>query len=426
MSLHAGTLVFVFGNQATDRLRRTALIVWASIGAIILGAAFLWFAVQIRIIWLPLIFAGGLVIILEPVVRGQERIAIPRILGTIFGFLVLGAAIAAVGFLLVPVVREQARELAAQIPNAYDSLIAWLETMGRRFGIDLGPVWTSEAIREWVQDPENQSAIQDLVGGFGSGAGRLLAGIGEVVAVVGLAPILAFYILLDMPRSRRLFLELTPPRHRAEVAHVSSQVGRALSAFVRGQLLVAIVVGTLSSLALLALGLPFWLIIGMATGLLNLVPFVGPFVGAALAAGVALLVGEPGKAVAAIVIFTLIQQIDNHIITPIIQRTRVLLSPLVIVLALLAGGSLAGLLGVLVAVPTVTVIRILAGHLWRTRILGESWTEASEAMIETTERPELRPRRRRPDNQDKLFDTGELRLDPDEAVTVPREPDPSP
>jgi len=111
----------------------------------------------------------------------------------------------------------------------------------------------------------------------------------------------------------------------------------------------------------------------------------------------------------AVVIMVVIQQVDNHLITPMIQRTRVNLSPLVIVLALVIGGSLAGLLGVLIAVPLTAALRILCGHLWRTRILGQSWQEASEAMIEITEPPERLARlsRRNPD-QTRLFDTQEM------------------
>jgi hypothetical protein len=119
--------------------------------------------------------------------------------------------------------------------------------------------------------------------------------------------------------------------------------------------------------------------------------------------------GEPTKAILAVVIFTGIQQIDNQIITPMIQRARVRLSPVVIVLSLLVGGSLAGLLGVLIAVPTVTVLRIVVGHVWRTRVLGESWAEASEAMIEVSDYPDrLRQMRRRGDHQQRLFDTAEI------------------
>jgi hypothetical protein len=92
------------------------------------------------------------------------------------------------------------------------------------------------------------------------------------------------------------------------------------------------------------------------------------------------------------------------------------LSPLVIVLALIVGGSVAGLLGVLVAVPAVTVVRIVAGHLWRTRVLGESWAEASEKMIEVTPPPERLVVIRRRTAQPRLFDTAELEGLPTSAV----------
>jgi predicted PurR-regulated permease PerM len=172
---------------------------------------------------------------------------------------------------------------------------------------------------------------------------------------------------------------------------------------------VAFIVGVASSIGLYFLDLPFWAIIGILSGVLNLVPFAGPIVGGALAALVALLDGSVTKALLAVVIFTAIQQTDNHIITPLVQRARVQLSPLVIVLALIVGGALAGLLGVLVAVPLTAAIRIIAGHFWRTRVLGQSWAEASEQMIEVTRPPDRIAgiRRRQASGQQKLFDTAE-------------------
>jgi predicted PurR-regulated permease PerM len=404
----------------TDRLRRTALIVWASVGGLVLAWAALKIAGAVRIIWLPLAFATGLVVLLDPLVRGLQRIAIPRVLGTIFAYIAMAALLVAVGFLVVPTVRDQATDFGAGLPELYDSVVQWLKETSDRIGIDLGPVWTSETIQEWIADPTNQESIQSVLGGFGSGAGRVLAGVVETVAVVVLAPVLGFYLLVDLPRTRRIALNLVPPRIRDEVGFVARQVGTALAAFVRGQLLVALVVGTLSAIGLWILDLPFWLIIGMAAGLLNMVPFAGPFFGAALAVIVALVDGSFTKAVLAVVIFTAIQQVDNQLITPLVQRTRVRLSPVVIVLALLAGGSAAGLLGVLIAVPTVSVLRIVVGHIWRTRVLGESWADASEAMMEVTQRPEvLRPMRKR-DTQPKLFDTGEfVPMAPDEPAPEP-------
>ncbi|HKZ24713.1 MAG TPA: AI-2E family transporter [Acidimicrobiia bacterium] len=396
-------------SPRVDALRRVTLLIWTAIGALLLLFVVVWAAVQVRIIWMPLVFAGGLVLLLNPTVTRLERRRVPRSVGSIFAFLVLAGIITAAGFLLVPLIREQSADFASQLPSLYDGIIAWLTQTGDSLGIDLGPVWTSETIREWIQDPANQQQIQDLLGGFGSGAGRLVRGVVEVVAVMVLAPVLAFYLLLDASRIKERARELTPPGVREEAVYVSGQVARALGGFVRGQLVVAFIVGVASSIGLAAIDLPFWLIIGLISGLLNLVPFIGPFVGGALAALVALLNGNVGQALWAVGIFTVIQQTDNHLITPLVQRTRVRLPPVVIVLSLIVGGAVAGLLGVLVAVPLTAMLRIVGGHLWRTRILGESWAEASEKMIEVTPRPEtLVPRRRKPVEQAKLFDTAEL------------------
>lgn len=395
-------------GRSNEGLRRTALTVWAIVGIVLLIALVGWAASQVRIIWLPLIFAVGLVIILDPITTSLERVGVPRLLGTIFAFVAFAGFVVAAGFLAVPTIQTQAADFGQRLPVFYDESVQFVQDVGDNFGVDLSPAWTSETIGDWIADPSNQETVQSLLGGFGSGAGRLLRGVAEMVAVVLLAPVLAFYLLLDLPRSKRLIVELTPESIRQEFRHVSSRVGSAVAGFVRGQLLVALIVGVLSSIALLTLGLPFWLIIGLAAGLLNLVPFVGPFVGGALAVIVALVEGEPSKAILAVVLFTIIQQIDNHVITPMIQRTRVLLSPLVIVLALIVGGSIAGLLGVLVAVPLLAVIRIVAGHLWRTRVLGEPWEKAIESSIEVVRPPERLLNRPTRLQEQRLFDTAEL------------------
>ncbi|HJR90803.1 MAG TPA: AI-2E family transporter [Acidimicrobiia bacterium] len=395
---------------ASERLRRFALIVWSTIGVLALVWVLWRVADSIRIIWLPLAFAGGLTLILNPIVNAFERLGVPRLLGTIFSFVVLGGVVTATVVLLVPVVRQQASDFAAQLPNLYDTVVDWLHATSDSFGIDLGPVWTSETIREWIQDPANQETIQGVVGGFGSGAGRILRGVTETLAVTVLAPVLAFYMLMDATKFKQRSRELTPASHREEAVYLADQLTTALGSFVRGQLLVALFVGLFSSLGLWIIDVPFWLIIGMVAGVLNLVPFVGPFVGGALAAIVSLFNGSVSQALWAVAIFTLIQQVDNHVITPLVQRTRVNLSPLVIVLSLIVGGSIAGLLGVVIAVPAAAAIRILVGHLWRTRVLGESWHEATSAMIEHTERPDRIAgvrRRRPPDDQQRLFDTAE-------------------
>lgn len=392
-----------------ERLRQAALTVWIAVGAVALGWALLIIADSVRVIWLPIAFAAGLVFILEPAVKAFERLRVPRVIGAILAFLVLTALIVAGVALVLPLVREQVLEFAEQLPQLYVGIADWLREVGTGLGLDFDSLLSQEAIEEWLNDPANQETIQNLLLGFGAGAGQLIRGVTETIAIIGLAPVLAIYILIDLEKFKKNTLGLTPPKHQEEVTYVAGEVGTALGSFVRGQLLVAVIVGLLSSIGMWLIDLPFWLLVGILSGFLNVIPFLGPIVGGALAALVALLNQDPWQALWAIVIMVVIQQIDNHVITPMVQRARVNLSPLVIVLALVIGGSVAGLLGVLVAVPVTAALRILIGHLWRTRILGQSWKEATDAMIEVTEPPErlVRVGRRNP-GQSRLFDTQEM------------------
>lgn len=395
--------------MSSDRLRQIALTIWIAVGLVALGWVFLVIGEAIRVIWLPLAFAAGLVFLLEPAVKVFERLRIPRLVGAILAFVVLAAVLVAIGALVWPTVQAQGAQLIEQLPDLYVGVVEWLRGAAVTLGVDIDEFLSQEAIEAWLRDPGNQATVQDLLFGFGAGAGVVLRGVAETIAVIGLAPVLAIYLLMDLDRFKKQSLELTPPRHRGEMAYLSGEVGTALGSFVRGQLLVALIVGIGSSIGMWAIDLPFWLIVGIVAGFLNMVPFLGPVVGGALAALVALLNGDPWQAVWAVLIMILVQQIDNHLITPVIQRARVNLSPLAIVLALIIGGALAGVLGVLVAIPATAAIRIVVGHFWRTRVLGQSWEEASEAMIEVTPPPERFARigRRNP-AQTRLFDTQEM------------------
>jgi predicted PurR-regulated permease PerM len=380
------------------------------VGAFAIAFVALRVADSVRIIWLPVAFAAGLVFLLEPAVKAFERIKIPRLWGTLLAFLGLAAVVVAAIALIFPPVREQAIAFAQQLPQLYLEVFNWLREVGANIGIDVDEILTQQAIEDWLNDPANLETVQNLLLGFGAGVGGLIRSVTETVAIVALAPVLALYVLIDLDRFKTSVIDLTPPKYQEEVRHVGNEVGTALGSFVRGQFLVAVIVGVASSIGMWLIDLPFWLLIGILAGFLNLIPFLGPVVGGALAVLVALLNGDPWQAVWAVVIFVVIQQIDNHVITPMIQRTRVNLSPLIIVLALVVGGAVAGLLGVLVAVPVTAAIRILVGHFWRTRMLGQSWSEAADAMIEVTEPPERLARlsRKSPAEQSRLFDTQEM------------------
>lgn len=383
----------------SDQLRRVALIVWTAIGVILLCAGVVYVGVRIRFIWLPLALAVGVVIVLGPLVRFFVRRGLHRVLATVLAFLVSAVALVGMGILVFPAISQQAADFTSDLPDLYGTVVTWLEDSAARIGFNLAEIWTADAISDWLADPGNQETIQRAMATLGAGAGRLIFGVTEAAFVIVLTPVIAFYLLIDLDRFRRASLEITPDNLTEEVAYVGGQLARSMGAFVRGQLLIALIVAVMSSFGMWAIDLPFWLIVGIIAGITNLVPFVGPILGSALGILIALINGSLTQALLALIIFVVIQQIESQILTPVVQRTMVKLAPVVTLLAIIAGGILAGVLGVLVAVPATVALRILVGHVWRTRVLGQSWREATEGMIEVVESPIKLPR---------LFDTAEM------------------
>ena len=385
------------------RLTRLVFTIWGTIGAILLAGFVVWIGREVRIIWLPLVFAIGIAVILNPVVSLLHRLRVPRLLGATFAYLLSLVVLVGLGSALsVPVV-QQVEELADRIPDIYQAIYDQVTLIANRLGLAISMPEDVEHISEWLRN--NLGGLADSFGGEGTDGistffWRLAGGVAEALAVILLAPVLAFYLLIDLPRLRALLLSLTPLRHKEEVVHLIGAITSTVSRFARGQLLVASIVALLGSLVMWTLSLPFWLIVGVLSGILNLIPFAGPVAGAALAFLTSLLVGKPFTGLIAILLFTAIQQFDNHVITPMVQRTRVKLSAFTIVLSLVVGGSVAGFLGVLTAVPVVGLFRLLAGHLWRTRVLGEDWHQARESIITKIGPPSLwrfwRRRREKP------------------------------
>ncbi|MGI8794781.1 MAG: AI-2E family transporter, partial [Acidimicrobiales bacterium] len=186
-------------------------------------------------------------------------------------------------------------------------------------------------------------------------------------------PIIAFYLLVDTPRLGRVARSLIPAGARSETMHVAGRLNRAIGGFFRGQLMVALVVGVMSSIGLAAIGLKFWFLVGMVAGLFNLIPLIGPWIGGIPGIAIALTTGSTLQAVGVLVVMVVVQQIDNHVITPSVMQRVVHVHPAAVMLALLAGGSLFGFMGLLLAVPGVATIKIVVGHLWHVNVLGLPW-----------------------------------------------------
>lgn len=372
-------------SERYEQFRKLGILTWTALGVLGLLAVLVWISGQIRIIWLPLVLALGIVYLLNPLVSAFERVRVPRVLGTTLAYLIATAVFVLLGSFVAPVIGEQATSLSDQFPTIVDDVGVRIESAATSVGVEVD-VWTYDEVRAWIEDPSNIEGLQVFAGE----AFTVVMDVFEVVALIFLAPVIAFYLLTSLPTVTATALRFTPPELRDEAAEVGSRVGRALGGFVRGQLVVALIVGILSSVGLRVIGLDLWLIIGMTAGVLNMIPFIGPWVGGALAAAVALVLGDFQMALIVAVWFFLVQQFDNHIVSPNVLRATVKLHPALIILALLAGGSLGGLFGLLIAVPLTAVAKVLISHLWRTRVLGEPWDVAAEDLIVEYEPPDPR------------------------------------
>ncbi|HJW61139.1 MAG TPA: AI-2E family transporter, partial [Actinomycetota bacterium] len=343
-----------------ERFVRIGIIAWCGIGVIILAYLMLRLMVYVNPIVPPLLIAIAVVYLLNPLVSALERRGVPRAAGAGIVYVLFLCIVALVISLLVPVVTRQVGQVIDHFPDYLADGQAAIRRLAARFGQEPNFRLDAEQVREWLSAGENRQAVTRYLTGLRSVTNSVISGL--IIIVLG--PVMAFYLLVDLPRLRRGAMALIPPGRREEIKGLMDRIGTAVGGFFRGQLLVALFVGVASSIGLWAIGLPYWLLVGMVAGIFNLVPLVGPFIGGGLAVIIALVSGEPLKALWAALVLLAVQQIDNHLISPNVMGRTVQLHPVVVMLALLVGASFAGLFGMLVIVPLVAVAKIVFLFMW--------------------------------------------------------------
>ena len=359
-------------------VRRVGIFSWAAIGLALLVALLGYLLIRGRVILAPLLIAVVVIFVLNPLVGLLNRRGIPRVFGTAIGFLLIAAGFALLGVLVIPSIIDQATSFSETFPEIFDNTGDQVSDLVVYLGFDQVEFWTYDDLVAYLNDPSNQETITGFLFGWLRG---VTAGVFEFILIVLLGPVLAFYLLIDLPTVQQRMLALVPERNRAETSHVGRDVNAAVGGFLRGQLFVAIIVGVLLSFGYWLIDLPFWLLIGMIGGFLNIVPFLGPWVGGILGVTVALATTDLTTAIWATVVAVAVQQIDNNFVSPTVLRATVRLHPAVTLLVIVLAGAIAGFWGIIIAVPLTATVRIIVGHWWRTRVLGESWDEASAALL---------------------------------------------
>lgn len=328
--------------------------------ALALGLA-LWLAWLVRVIFPPLLLAGVIILLLNPLVLRLERRRVPRVAATALLYLAGLALLALSVVSVVPVVQSQVEEFRGQWPEVQARVEAWIDD--REEDLRGTPL---EFTREDLAAQLN-GRVTDRLPQLWRAGDRLL----NVLIVLVTGPVLAFYLLADLPRLKATARGLLPPRAAPEVLLVARRMHAVVGGFVRGQIIVATIVGVLTSVGLAVLGLPFWALLGLISGVTDLVPLLGPLVGGAVAVVVALATRDAVTALWVVGVMVAVQQLESQIISPLVLHRTVKLHPAAVLLALLAGASLGGILGIVVAAPAVAALKVAVGHVWSVYVLGQ-------------------------------------------------------
>jgi len=357
-----------FSNPFVARAARWGLLAWSVIGILILlWVLFRFVLVPIRVIFPPLVIAIIFIYLVDPPVRVLQERGVPRVWAALVTYVVFLSAVGVGLAYLVPVIAHQVQDFVGGIPALLTRAEEGFAAFARRLGLH-------------VSATDVFQSFEPGKGGFNF-LGRLTsftAGVVKVAVALILGPLIAFYLLIDLPKLRRGAQALIPASRRQEARDLVSRLGATLGGFFRGQLLVALLMGAASLLGFWFIGLPFFALMGAFTGLLALVPLIGTIIAAVpvlfvaatadhTARGVLHLHGGWPLSIGAVAVLVLVQQMDTRLLSRRLVKKEVRLHPVTVVLSLLVGGTLLGLWGMLLAVPVAAMVRVVALYVWDTR-----------------------------------------------------------
>jgi len=339
--------------DAADKKSLILYAIWMTVFAVVI----LWAAYLVRDVLLLIYISGLLAIGFSPTVRLIERQKIlpvgtkrfPRWMAILILYLMIIGTLVGIGFLIVPPLVQQSRQLWTEIPGMLARLSQFLISKGL---LDHPITW-----KEAVQ--------QAPVGGSSDAVGTVVGAVAGVVGgVFGFLTILilTFYLLVEADDLRSSMLRLFPRDRRTMVAAASADITLKVSAWLGGQLLLGGIIGVTSAIGLWLMGIPFFYVLALISGIGEMIPVVGPVLAAIPAVAVAATISYE-KALFVLIFFVIQQQFENHVLVPKIMERQVGVSAVTVIVALMVGGSLLGILGAILAVPTAAILLVLFAEL---------------------------------------------------------------
>lgn len=365
----------------SDRDFIASALRWLLTGLLVLAVILLLLRV-LRAALTPLAAAFVLAYLLDPVIDRFERRGLRRGAAILGLLVVFGAGVTSLLFFVLPRLITEATALAGALPNYLDSVTQTLiPRLEARFGLSV-PASVTEAVDK-IRAGEIPLPFESFAGLVREALTYLT---GTMASLVGLLmiPILTFYALIDFDKIVERMGEWVPPRNRPYVYDKARLINGLISSFLRGQVVIALILGGLYAVGFSVIGIDLAVSVGMAAGALSIIPYVGSAF--ALVAGLLLALlkfgGDP-HLLYVVGWYAFVQTLEGLVITPKVQGESIGLHPAVVIIALLIGGDLFGLLGLLIAVPVAAVVKVLIAEgmaIYRaSSLFGEEATEDAEA-----------------------------------------------
>jgi predicted PurR-regulated permease PerM len=329
------------------------IIAWASL--LVITGLFLWI---FRGILLPFVLGIGLAYLLNPPVTWLTERGLHRALATFFVMIVFLLLVTVAILLVVPVLVQQALGLARNMPGYFEQLQGFVEMQVPRLEQWLGPQRMEELERGLEQ------MFSDVIGVVTNITGQIMQSSANLIgtlSVVVVTPVVAVYMLLDWERMVAGVDGLLPPRYKAEVRALLVEMDVALGGFLRGQGAVLLILAVYYGISLSLAGLHFGLAIGIITGLLSFIPYLGSFLGFFLSIGVGLVQFWPDPMMISLIVAIYIfgQLMESYFLYPKLVGSSIQLHPVWMMFAIFAFAVLFGIVGVLMAVPLAAISGVL-------------------------------------------------------------------
>ena len=331
-----------------EKDKTTITISTGSIFKVILIIIAIWFVFTIRnvvgILYVALIIMAGI----SPWVDWLQDRKVPRVLGTAILYAIFLGIFGLIVALIIPPLTEQIGAIISAFPNYYNKIVQGFKAFQT--------TTTHTAVVASIQSSLEQinKGLSQAASGVFSSLISIFGGFASFLSIM----VIAFYLTLERDGWKKSLHSISPTQYQPYLTHLGNRITSKLGSWLRGQLLLCFIIFLMSYIGLSILGVKYALVLALIAGLLEAVPMIGPIISAIPALFLS-FAQSPIKALLVLILYILVQQLENNLIVPKVMQKAVGLNPIVVIVAMLIGGRLGGFFGVILAIPTAAIIQVL-------------------------------------------------------------------